>query len=249
MIPTLIMLAMVGQVSTQAIVEQSWKETLVVGHRGAAAYKPENTLASFEEAIRCKAMAAECDVHVSRDGQLMVMHDHTLDRTTSLKGAIKDFDAKTMTQAGVPTLEDYLQVTKDRTVSVIEIKGGDQVVQKTVALVQQLKMVKQTIVFSFSADFVREAKRIEPKLFTVWLNSAPANLEEHFAKCRDIKVDAIGIGYPAANEEIIKAAHDRKMPVFVWTVPPGSEVDRLKALKVNFIITNHPRDVIEQLKN
>lgn len=239
---------MANPISAKMIVEQSWKETLVVGHRGAAAYKPENTIASFEESIACKAVASECDVHVSKDGELIIMHDHTLDRTTTLKGEVKETLAADMVAAGIPTLSDYLKTTKDRIVSVIEIKAGMDVVPKTLDLVKKQKMLSQSIFFSFSADFIKQVKVSEPKAYAVWLNSAPKDLAEHFAKCKEIKADAIGVGYPGATPEIVAEAHKRKMPIFVWTVPPGPEVDRLKALKVNFIITNHPRDVIEQLK-
>ncbi len=248
MLSMIILAAAASPISTNAIIEQSWKETLVVGHRGAAACKPENTIDSFEEAIVCRAVAAECDVHVSKDGELIVMHDGTLDRTTTLKGEIKDIDASEMIAAGIPTLGDYLKTTKDRIVSVIEIKDGIDVVPKTLALVKKQKMLSQSIFFSFNADFIKQVKVIEPRAYAVWLNSAPKNIEEHFAKCKEIKADAIGVGFPGATPEIVAEVHKRKMPIFVWTVPPGPEVDRLKALKVNFIITNHPRDVIEQLK-
>lgn len=248
MLTMFIMAYMASPISAKAIIEHSWKQTLVVGHRGAAAYKPENTIESFEEAIACKAVAVECDVHVSKDGELIVMHDDTLDRTTRLKGAVKDTSAAEMIAAGVPTLAEYLRTTKDRIVSVIELKDGADVVPKTLALVKKQKMLSQTILFSFNADFIKQAKQIEPKAYAVWLNSEPKDLEAHFARCKEIKADAVGVGYPAATAALVAEAHKRKMPVFVWTVPPGPEIDRLKALKVNFIITNHPRDVIGQLK-
>ena len=110
--------------STADIVQRSWDETLVVGHRGAAAYKPENTLPSFEEAISSGAVATECDVHLSQDRQMAVMHDKTLDRTTSLKGAVKDTPMAAMSAAGVPTLQELAKLTKDRIVLVVEIKRG-----------------------------------------------------------------------------------------------------------------------------
>lgn len=248
MLAGLAVLIMASPVSAKAAVAQSWKQTLVVGHRGAAAYKPENTLPAFEEAIASKAAAAECDVHVSRDGELMVIHDPTLDRTTPLKGPVKEALAADMAAAGVPTLGDYLRTTKDRIVSVIELKDGQDVVPKTLALVKERGMLGQAILFSFKADFIKQAKQLEPKAYAVWLKAAPANLEEHFAKCLEIRADGIGVAYPAATEALVAEAHKRKMPVFVWTVPPGPEVERLKALKVNFIITDHPREVIEQLK-
>jgi glycerophosphoryl diester phosphodiesterase len=247
MITAIIMATLLTNLSTQATIKQSWDHTLVVGHRGAADYKPENTIPSFEEAIKSKADAAECDVHVSKDGELIVMHDGTLDRTTSLKGAIKDIDSKTMKAAGIPTLADYLKVTKNHIISVIEIKDGTDVVKKTVAQIKKEGMTAQCIIFSFNKDYIQEAKKLEPKLFAVWLNSKPTDLKAHFETCEKIHADGIGIAYQGANAEIVGEAHRRKMPVFVWTVPPGEIVDRLKALKVNFIISNSPRDVHEQL--
>lgn len=247
MMPLLFTLALGEKISTQAIVEESWKRTLVVGHRGAAAYKPENTIPSFEEAIASGAVAAECDVYTAKDGGVIIMHDGTLDRTTSLKGPITDYTVAEMVAAGVPTLKQYTDTTKDRIVSVIEIKNGVDISRKVVDHIRTEKMVDQTIVFSFSEKFVREVKELEPKLFTVWLKGAPTDLDAHFAAAHSAKVDAIGVDFKGATPEIVARAHQEKMPIFVWTVPPGPEVDRLKALKVNFIITNHPRDVRKQL--
>jgi len=233
--------------SARAIVEESWRRTLVVGHRGAAAYKPENTLESFEEAIASRAVATECDVYTTKDGEVVVMHDWTLDRTTKLKGPVKDFTAAELKAAGIPMLDDYLKVTKGRIVSVIEIKGGEGVVPAVVKAVQREKMQGETIIFSFNAELIRESKTLDPSIYAVWLNSAPKDLPAHFAKVDEIKADAIGVQFRGATPELMAAAHARKTPVFVWTVPPGPEVDRLKSLKANFIITDHPRDVRAQL--
>src|SRR5512140_1897675 len=100
--------------NVQEVIERSWEVTQVIGHRGAAAHLPENTMPSFEAAIAAAAPGVECDVHVSRDGELMVIHDHTLDRTTAISGLIEETDSAAMRLAGVPTLDEYLAVTKDR---------------------------------------------------------------------------------------------------------------------------------------
>ena len=239
--------AMGGPISTKSIIDESWTRTLVVGHRGAAAYKPENTIPSFEEAIASGANATECDVYTTKDKGIVVIHDKTLDRTTSLKGPVKDFTKSELKAAGIPMLEDYTKATQGKIVSVIEIKDGEGVVEGVVEHVRKEKMLGETIIFSFNAEFVKLAKELEPKLYTVWLNGRPTDLDAHFAKVKEIKADSIGVSFFGATPEIVQAAHARKMPIFVWTVPPGPEVDRLKSLKVNFIITDHPRDVREQL--
>lgn len=237
--------------NTQAIIQESWQRTLVVGHRGAAAYKPENTLESFREAISSGAVATECDVWTDKDGGVVVIHDSTLDRTTALKGKVSETSTATLRAAGVPFLADYTGVTKDQIVSVIEIKGGADIEAKTVAHLRKEEILDQSIIFSFNSDILKKIKELEPSLFAVWLVAVPGEAASYestlFKKAKEIKADAVGVQFRNALPELVSLAHAKGMPIFVWTVPPGPEVDRLKALKVNFIITDHPRDVKAQL--
>jgi glycerophosphoryl diester phosphodiesterase len=236
--------------STKAIIAQSWKETLVVGHRGAAAYKPENTLPAFEEAISCKVSATECDIHLSQDGEMVVMHDKTLDRTTSLKGEVAKTPWPTMKEAGIPSLSDLTKVTKDRVVLVVEIKHGEGIEKKMLDHLNRENLLDQSIVFSFGEDHIRETERLDSRYFSVWLVGKALKPEDYAAtldRAKELGSDGVGFQYRNVTPELVKAVQDRKIPIFVWTVPPGPEVDRLKALKVNFIITDHPRDVRAQL--
>lgn len=243
-------LLLMSKPNTVTMVEASWDRTLVVGHRGAAAYQPENTLPSFEEAIKSGADATECDVHVSSNGHLMVMHDATLGRTTSLSGRIDQTPSWTMIDAGVPTLGQLCDLTRGRIVLVVEIKGGDGVSQKVVDELKSRGMVEESIVFSFDEAIVAKVKELNPSQYTVWLvgsivtsRSADALLK----KKAELGVDAVGMGYLNATKKVAERLRSERVPLFVWTVPPGAPVKRMKAIGVNFIITNHPRDVREQL--
>lgn len=237
----------VAHPSTKQIIADSWKSTLVIGHRGAAAYKPENTIPSFQEAILNGASATECDIHLSSDGEMVVMHDKTLDRTTKLKGEVAKTSWETMQRAGIPRLQDLIKATKDKIVLVVEIKSGAGIERKLIDLLNAEKMLDQAIVFSFGEGVIAECERIDPSYFSVWLTSKPGEASDALARIREIGADGIGVSYKALTPELVREAHSRKVPIFAWTVPPGPEVDRLKALKVNFIITDHPRDVIAQL--
>jgi glycerophosphoryl diester phosphodiesterase len=251
MMIALIGLAAIMKPSTQAILAKSWTETRVIGHRGAAAYRPENTLPAFEEAIRCKADATECDVHTSKDGELVVMHDSTLDRTTRLRGAIKETAWAEMNKAGIPSLADLTRVTKDRIVLVVEIKEGVDIERKVVDHLNAQEMKDQSIIFSFGEDHIEKVEKLDPDYVSVWLVGKEMQIDEYkgvLDRAKSIGADGIGLPYKNVTPEIVKMARDRKVPVFVWTVPPGPEVDRLRSLKVNFIITNHPRDVRAQLQ-
>ncbi|HEY0867450.1 MAG TPA: glycerophosphodiester phosphodiesterase [Fimbriimonas sp.] len=216
-------------------VSRCWTETLVIGHRGAAASSPENTLASFEAAIRCGAVGVECDVHVSRDGELIVIHDETLDRTTPLSGKVRETESARMKAAGVPTLADYLAVTRGRALSVIELKDGSRVAEKVLDRLSHERMLGEAVVFSFRDDLL---KPMLGNVFAVRLAGTRPSLEG---------CDGIGVAYEAVDEALVREARERRLPVFAWTVPPGPEVDRLKRLGVNFIVTNHPCEVRDQL--
>lgn len=237
-------------ISAKDILLRSWSQTLVVGHRGAAAHAPENTLAGFRLAIASGAVATECDVHLDAEGNLAVIHDNTVDRTTTGKGRVKEKSSAELRALGVPTLADLTAVTKDRIVLVVEIKDGEDAPRKVVEHIQSQGMTDQTIVFSFHAKFVEATKTLDPKQTAIWLVSGKPTgekLDEVMAQAEAIRADGLGFSYQGVTEEAIAAAHKRKLPVFVWTVPPGPEVERLRALKANFIITDHPKEVVEQL--
>ncbi|MCW5941313.1 MAG: hypothetical protein KIS66_03725 [Fimbriimonadaceae bacterium] len=230
--------------------EECWRKTLVVGHRGAAAYAPENTLPSFRAAIGSGAVATECDVHLDADGGIAVIHDDTLDRTTTGKGPVARATSTELRALGVPSLEELTAVTKGKIVLVIEIKDGDGIEEKVVAHLRKEGMLDQAIVFSFDRERVAKVKSLEPGLKGVWLigdKPTAGVLPGMVADAAAAKVDGVGFAYGNASEEAVAAFHGRRLPVFAWTVPPGEWVGRLRERGVNFIITNHPRHVSEQL--
>ena len=81
---------------------------LKIGHRGAKGYVAENTLASFQKAIDFCVDGIELDVHLSSDAKVVVIHDETINRTTSLQGFVNDFTALELNKLGIPTLENVL---------------------------------------------------------------------------------------------------------------------------------------------
>jgi len=232
------------------LLQASWEKPHVVGHRGAAAYQPENTLASFREAVKIGADATECDVHLSQDGVPFILHDATLDRTTRLKGRIDQTESATLIQAGVPTLEETILALKNKIVFVIEIKAGEGVEAKVTELIKKHGTAAQTIAFSFNQAIVARVEQLMPELPTVWLQGPKPTVETTptiMAQAKSLGIDAIGVSYKSLEPEFAETLRAAHVPLFVWTVPPGPEVERLKGLRVNFIITDHPRDVLPLL--
>lgn len=245
-------LILTSAMKTTTIIDQSWEKTLVVGHRGAAAYAPENSLAAFEKGIESGAVTLECDVWMSKDGVPVVIHDKTLDRTTDLTGDVASKNAAEITGAGIPTLDDLIKAVKGRINLVVEIKGGLNVEKAVVDRLKQNDMVETSIVFSFNSEIVSKVKQLNPDQYAVWLSSRPYDPVDApllVKQIKTIQADAVGFQFKNVHEKMASALRSNRIPLFVWTVPPGEEVDRLEKLKVNFIISDHPKDVVEQIEN
>jgi glycerophosphoryl diester phosphodiesterase len=187
---------------------------------------------------------------MSLDKVPVIIHDPTLNRTTKLSGDVSEASAATMRQAGVPTLDELTSLTRGRIVLVIEIKGGESVEEAVVENVRSKCMDDQVIIFSFDQGHVRRTKKLNAALFAVLLvgsSFAGSTVDALFDAMAEANAEALGFWYPVVTPEIVAEARKRGVPVFAWTVPPGAEVDRLVELKVNFIITNHPREVLVQV--
>jgi glycerophosphoryl diester phosphodiesterase len=161
--------------------------TLVVGHRGASAHRPENTLPSFELAVEQGADAIELDVHLTADGQLAVIHDATLERTTDLTGAVAEMtmvairaadagyrfgaDDETHPYRGqglrVPTLTEVLEWLPDGVGLVVELKSRDAA-DATVAALHDSKvgMAGLATVFSFDEQAIDRVRELDETLPT-----------------------------------------------------------------------------------
>ena len=161
--------------------------TLVVGHRGASAYRPENTLPSFELAVEQGADGIELDVHLTADGQLAVIHDATLERTTDLTGAVAEMtmeavrgadagyrfgaDDETHPYRGqglrVPTLPEVLEWLPDGVGLVVELKSRDAA-DATVAALHDSTVGKAGLatVFSFDEQAIDRVRELDEALPT-----------------------------------------------------------------------------------
>ncbi len=166
------------------------EQPLVVAHRGASSLAPENTMAAVRKALELNVDIIEIDVHRSYDGELVVIHDDTVNRTTSGKGRVKDFtlDELKKLDAGrwfklsfwgerIPTLREVLEETKDKTVLLIELKG-ERTEVRTVELVRELGMEDQVIIQSFDFQQVQKVKQKAPEIPTMCLVREPENRDD-----------------------------------------------------------------------
>src|SRR6476620_1347413 len=131
-----------------------------IGHRGAKGYAAENTLASFQKAMDMNVDGIELDVHLSLDGRVMVIHDDTVDRTTSQTGLVTDFSAHELESLGIPTLEAVFDLANRKCLINVELKTYETAV-KTVEIIERYVSGKhweyeQIIVSSFDWNALQQ---------------------------------------------------------------------------------------------
>lgn len=233
----------------------SCSNTKVIAHRGFSGQAPENTLAAFNKAIDVGADYIELDVRQTKDNVLVIMHDKTVNRTSSNNktGEIKElyyqevqeikvgYSSKfgdTFKDERVPTLKETLLLAKNKIKLCVELKpkGIDK---EVVEMISDLGMINQVIIFSFHKETLINVKKLNPKFKTLLLADY-ANLKSiDFAV--EIGIDAIGVGYATTlTKEFIKSAHNKNIKIFKWTVNDTDHMKKLIGFKVDGIITNRP---------
>ena len=139
---------------------------LVFAHRGGSALAPENTLAAFANGLALGADGIELDVHLSRDGVVVVHHDRTLDRTTNLRGALADRTADELSRADVPSLAEVLRAHRDVRV-IVELKvNSAEMAVAVVDVVRAASAIDRACVGSFGTRVLRAVRSLEPALAT-----------------------------------------------------------------------------------
>lgn len=235
---------------------QKRTKPLIIAHRGASADAPENTLAAFREAIRQKADAIELDVQLTRDKQLVLMHDFTLNRTTSGRGLvttktlqeIKNLDAgikfnNRFRNEKIPTLDEILMAFKTKINYVVELKINHTnpafFAKQVYSTVANHNLTGQTLFLSFDPRLLTEIKKINSQAKTCWafvpiFGWVPSSkLVSRF--------DALAIASKRAQPGYISRLHQLGKPINVWA--GRGEIENFQAelhMGTNFITTNHP---------
>jgi glycerophosphoryl diester phosphodiesterase len=229
---------------------------LIGGHRGNPAEYPENTLASFRSAIELGVDMIECDVHLSADGELVVIHDHTLERTTNGTGLVVQRSLAELRRldAGngerLPVLAEVCALARDRVGLCVEIKQipipYPGLEERLVGQLRELDMVEQTAVISFDHRAVRRLRDLEPRLMTGVLEGArpidPASL------LSDARADIYAPHYGATDPDLVEEIHAAGGVVGIWTVDDAAAVAWCRACRPDSVFTNRPREILPALR-
>jgi len=239
---------------------------MVIAHRGFSGAAPENTLAAFQKGIEIGSDMIELDVHLSRDGEIVVIHDETLERTTNGKGMVADQTLQELKRlvagssfgpafAGekIPTLKEVLDLAKGRVLVNIEIKNPThqrysitELAEKTLREVEKAGMIDKIIFSSFNPASLEWIGKKEPRAQTAFLFHRPWNSLRDIPGSQEYSVlNLRNIHLTREKVAELKKAGKR---VNVYTVNPEEEIRKFVDWGVDGIITNYPDRLIKVLQ-
>lgn len=218
-----------------------------IGHRGAKAYVAENTLASIAKALELGADAIEVDVHCCKSGEVVVIHDTTVNRTTIGSGSVRnktlgDLKLLSSDQYSIPTLQEVLLFCEGKCSLHIELKGKGTATKVAEMVTNAVCNSNWTydllFVSSFTFKRLKKVTTYNPKITTGII--VDAKLNTALKQVLNTDCTAIYISYDKIRGRHIAFAKKNNMKVFVWTVNSHSDIQKMKALSVDGIITDFP---------
>ncbi len=247
----------------------TWKTRFpitVIAHRGFAAEAPENTLAAFRRAIAAGSDVLELDIHLSKDRELVVIHDRTLERTTNGQGRVSDFTLKELKRldAGIwrgpqfsgeriPSLREVLDLTQGRVGINVEIKDPphglypiEEIAERALQEVKKENMLDTTLFSSFHPQALERIQTLELGARVALLCDKNWNLLQEVTAGKSWPV--LNLRKDFLTREKIARIHQEGMEVNVYTVDAEEEIEQLIPWEIDGIITNHPGRLIKILE-
>lgn len=239
---------------------------MVIAHRGYSGEAPENTLAAFKKAIEAGSDMIEFDIHFSKDRQIVVIHDETLERTTDGLGRVAEFPLADLKKfdAGfwfspdfkgerIPTLSEVLNLAKGKILVNIEIKSPShglysvaELAEQALKEVQKAEMLQEVIFSSFNPLALERIREIEPKAYVAILYHRQWNFIAEITRGKSFGV--LNLRKDFLNKEKIDRIKGLGMVVNVYTVNEEEELRKFVGWGVNGIITNYPGRLINILQ-
>jgi glycerophosphoryl diester phosphodiesterase len=227
----------------------------VIAHRGFSGVYPENTLLAFQKSVELGVDFVELDIHQTIDKEIVVCHDHTIDRTTDGNGYIKEmtyeeikrYDAgkwKGYPGEKIPLLKEVFEKFGNKIKILIEIKECD--VSALIKLIKEYRMEKRVIVGSFNLEYIKEVRNLLPLISTALISyEVPENIDQ-LIKYGIRKLD---IEFHNLNKEIVKELVSYGFVVNTWTPDTEEELKKVIDYGVQFITTDRPDILKEIIKN
>lgn len=240
------------------------KKISVYAHRGSRGTHPENTMSAFIEAERVGADGIEFDVHLTKDGELVIIHDETLNRTTTLTGFVKDYTAAELRKADagvkfspafsgerIPFLSEVFEwASANKLIMNVELKNDKlhypAMEQKVISLIRHYHLESRIVLSSFNHSSIAEVKRLAPDIERALLfEGLPDDILNILSKKKEagFHPDA-----PSLTKELNKQAQDLGYVVRPWVANSKEQILRIAEFGVDVIITDFPETAIDILK-
>ena len=223
---------------------------LKIGHRGARAYEPENTLSSYKKALELGVDAVELDVRRTKDGEIIVIHDAEVDRTTNGRGLVSQLTLKEIKQFNtekdqkIPTLEEALDFLDKKVKVLIELKetGFDE---KMLKVIRKKGLEKNVIIVSFLEEALRKVRELDDIVETGLIYT---NHKNPIKTASDLKANYLLPLYRFTHTADVQKAHQNGLKVIVWTINKSEEVAEYVKKGVDGITSDRPDILVKAEK-
>lgn len=223
---------------------------MIMGHRGAAALEPENTLLSIARAIEIGVDALEIDVRLSKDKEIVVIHDSSVDRTTNGTGPVGSYTLEEIKKldAGkgerIPTLQEVIDLIGNKVRLVIELKE-EGIEKRVVELIKKNGFEDNVYVISFWHEVVKAAKEMDKRIKTgILLVGCPVDA----CIATRAYADALVMKYNFVNRKFVEIAHEEGLKVFIWNIDDEHLLGPYVDMGVDGIGSNDPRVLVEHFR-
>lgn len=230
----------------RASVKDPMRPVIRVGHRGAAGHAPENTLAAIAAGIASGVDFVEIDLRRTADGELVALHDATVDRTTNGTGRINRLSLREVKKlsAGngqqIPTLKEVLETTGGRAGLVLELKVKG-IARQTVESVRQFGFKNPVIYASFRHEELTDVRAADPEAsLMVLFDRLPG---PSVSRAMTYTPSHVGLRHSSATRRLVKSFHNAGILVFVYTANRPSDIEHVLSLGVDGVISNFPERI------
>ncbi len=237
----------------------------IIAHRGFSGKYPENTMLAFSKAVEIGADGIELDVHFTKDGEIVIIHDETIDRTTDGTGFVRDYTYEELSRFNaygrfegqfefqkIPTLREYFELVKDVEgfITNIELKTGifeyEGIEKAVIDLVKEFGLEDRTILSSFNHFTVMRCKEYEPSIKTGFLVESWIIGMGEYTKSHGI--DCVHPIFVNLKPELYAEMKNAGREVNTWTVNEYDDIRRLADMGVDALIGNYPDRMTELLR-
>ncbi len=237
-----------------------------VAHRGASGSAPENTLSAFKKALAIGVDAVELDLHGTKDGEIVAIHDATLDRTTNLSGPVREKSLETIKTADaggwfrrdvggeqvpgktaacrelVPTLAESLECLSGDAIALLEIKDPT-ISEAVVKKIRGMNALEWVVIISFHTSVLEDVRGLEPRIPTGWLVGSHNNGASPVDLCQrlgELGCNLLNVHHPLITAEFAYQIRRRGIALWCWTVDDLDRMREVENFGVQGITSNYP---------